>query len=119
MLTLFGFSTSSSAATLPLNLKIAEKDFGIDEDIASFVLPLGMTINMDGTAIMQVIAAIFIAGYNVTLGSTILIGLSVIVSSIGTPAVAKSENAVNLEAYNSREISKEAPQVNENNVIAK
>ena len=52
----FGFSTSSSAATLPLNIKVCEEEFGVDESIASFVLPLGMTINMDGTAIMQVIA---------------------------------------------------------------
>ncbi len=46
----FGFSTSSSAATLPLNIKVCEEEFGVDESIASFVLPLGMTINMDGTA---------------------------------------------------------------------
>ena len=58
----FGFSTSSSAATLPLNIKVCEEEFGVDESIASFVLPLGMTINMDGTAIMQVIATVFIAG---------------------------------------------------------
>ena len=58
----FGFSTSSSAATLPLNIKVCTEDFGVDESIASFVLPLGMTINMDGTAIMQVVATVFIAG---------------------------------------------------------
>ena len=46
----FGFSTSSSAATLPLNIRVCTEDFGVDESIASFVLPLGMTINMDGTA---------------------------------------------------------------------
>ena len=46
----FGFSTSSSAATLPLNLDTTTKDLGVDHQIASFVLPLGMTINMDGTA---------------------------------------------------------------------
>ena len=57
----FGFSTSSSAATLPLNIKVCEEEFGVDESIASFVLPLGMTINMDGTAIMQVVATVFIA----------------------------------------------------------
>lgn len=68
----FGFSTSSSAATLPLNIKVCEEEFGVDESIASFVLPLGMTINMDGTAIMQVIATVFIAGcagYTVTPAS--------------------------------------------------
>ena len=58
----FGFSTSSSAATLPLNIRVCTEDFGVDESIASFVLPLGMTINMDGTAIMQVVATVFIAG---------------------------------------------------------
>lgn len=52
----FGFSTSSSAATLPLNLDTNTKELGVDHQIASFVLPLGMTINMDGTAIMQVVA---------------------------------------------------------------
>ena len=51
----FGFSTSSSAATLPLNLDTTTKELGVDRQIASFVLPLGMTINMDGTAIMQVL----------------------------------------------------------------
>lgn len=86
---LFGFSTSSSAATLPLNVKTATDEIGIDEDIASFVLPLGMTINMDGTAIMQVIAALFIAGcggYDVSFTSLLLIGVLAIVASIGTPA---------------------------------
>lgn len=86
---LFGFSTSSSAATLPLNLETATKELGIHEEIASFVLPLGMTINMDGTAIMQVIATIFIAtcgGYDVTLQSILLIGILALVASVGTPA---------------------------------
>ena len=74
---LFGFSTSSSAATLPLNLK------------ASFVLPLGMTVNMDGTAIMQVVATLFIAGcsgFPISFSTLIVIGLLAIVASIGTPA---------------------------------
>ena len=86
---LFGFSTSSSAATLPLNLKAAQEDLGVKEEIASFVLPLGMTVNMDGTAIMQVIATIFIAGcsgYELTFPNLIVIGLLAIVASIGTPA---------------------------------
>ena len=86
---LFGFSTSSSAATLPLNLKAAQEDLGVKEEIASFVLPLGMTVNMDGTAIMQVIATIFIAGcsgYQLTFTNLIVIGLLAIVASIGTPA---------------------------------
>ena len=86
---LFGFSTSSSAATLPLNMKTTVEELGVDEDIASFVLPLGMTVNMDGTAIMQTIAALFIAGcagYEVSFVSLIVIGLLAIVASIGTPA---------------------------------
>lgn len=86
---LFGFSTSSSAATLPLNTKTATEELGVSEDIASFILPLGMTINMNGTAIMQVIAAIFIAtsaGYDVTIGNIVVISLLALISSIGTPA---------------------------------
>lgn len=86
---LFGFSTSSSAATLPLNLKTATEELGVREEIASFVLPLGMTVNMDGTAIMQVIATIFIAGcagYSLNLPTLILIGVLAIIASVGTPA---------------------------------
>ena len=86
---MFGFSTSSSAATLPLNLQTTVEELGVDEEVASFVLPLGMTVNMDGTAIMQVIAAIFIAtcgGYEVTFGSIFMIGVLALVASIGTPA---------------------------------
>lgn len=86
---LFGFSTSSSAATLPLNTKTTVEELGVSKDIASFILPLGMTINMNGTAIMQVIAAIFIAtsaGYDVTIGNIIVIGLLALIASIGTPA---------------------------------
>lgn len=85
----FGFSTSSSAATLPMNLKTTTDELGVHEEVASFVLPLGMTINMDGTAIMQVLATIFIAasaGYDLTFTSVIFIGLLALVASIGTPA---------------------------------
>ena len=86
---LFGFSTSSSAATLPLNTKTTVEELGVSDEIASFTLPLGMTINMNGTAIMQIIAAIFIAssaGYEVTIGNIIVIGLLALIASIGTPA---------------------------------
>lgn len=86
---LFGFSTSSSAATLPLNKETTVNEMGVSEEIASFVLPLGMTINMDGTAIMQVIAAIFIAassGYQVTFTSMAIIAILALIASIGTPA---------------------------------
>ena len=86
---LFGFSTSSSAATLPLNKDTTVNELGVNETIASFTLPLGMTINMDGTAIMQVIAAIFIAassGYSVTFSSMAVIAVLALIASIGTPA---------------------------------
>jgi len=85
----FGFSTSSSAATLPLNKETNTKELGVDEQVASFVLPLGMTINMDGTAIMQVVATLFLAGvggYEVGAGSLILIMLLALIASVGTPA---------------------------------
>ena len=86
---LFGFSTSSSAATLPLNTKTTVEELGVSDEIASFTLPLGMTINMNGTAIMQIIAAIFIAssaGYEITIGNIIVIGLLALIASVGTPA---------------------------------
>ena len=86
---LFGFSTSSSGATLPLDLQTAIEDLGIHEEIASFVLPLGMTIKMDGTSIMQAIATLFIAGctgYEITFSTLLMIVMLAIVTSIGTPA---------------------------------
>lgn len=86
---MFGFSTSSSAATLPMNVKTTTEDIGADNKISSFVLPLGMTINMDGTAIMQVIATLFIAGcagYEVNLMSLFVIGMLALIASAGTPA---------------------------------
>ena len=85
----FGFSTSSSAATLPLNTETNTRDMGVDSQIASFVLPLGMTINMDGTAIMQVVAALFLAGvggYEVSVVNLIVIMVLALIASIGTPA---------------------------------
>ena len=85
----FGFSTSSSAATLPLNRKTVTEELGVSDEIASFTLPLGMTVNMDGTAIMQVIAAIFVAassGYSVTVSSIAIIAILALIASIGTPA---------------------------------
>ena len=85
----FGFSTSSSAATLPLNTETNVKELGVDRQVASFVLPLGMTINMDGTAIMQVVATLFLAGvggYEVTIPSLVVIMLLALIASVGTPA---------------------------------
>lgn len=86
---IFGFSTSSSAATLPLNLDTNTKELGVDHQVASFVLPLGMTINMDGTAIMQVIATLFIAGcggYDVSAFQLVIIMVLALIASMGTPA---------------------------------
>ena len=79
----------SNAATLPLNIRVCTEDFGVDESIASFVLPLGMTINMDGTAIMQVVATVFIAGcagYTVTPAQLVVVALLALLASVGTPA---------------------------------
>ena len=86
---LFGFSTSSSAATLPLNMDTNTEELGVDPQIASFVLPLGMTINMDGTAIMQVVATLFIAGcsgYDVSVFQLVIIMVLALIASMGTPA---------------------------------
>lgn len=85
----FGFSTSSSAATLPLNLDTSSQELGVDRQIASFVLPLGMTINMDGTAIMQVVATLFIAGcggYDVNAFQLVFVMALALIASMGTPA---------------------------------
>ena len=85
----FGFSTSSSAATLPLNLDTTTKELGVDHQIGSFVLPLGMTINMDGTAIMQVVATLFIVGcggYEVSVFQLVIIMVLALIASMGTPA---------------------------------
>ncbi|MEG0076357.1 dicarboxylate/amino acid:cation symporter [Anaerorhabdus sp.] len=85
----FGFSTSSSAATLPMNIQTTVEELGVKDEVASFVLPLGMTVNMNGTAIMQVIATIFIAasaGYDINFMSIIFIGVLALIASVGTPA---------------------------------
>jgi len=87
---LFAFSTSSSNATLPVTLNVAEKRLGIDNSVASFTLPLGATINMDGTAIMQGVATVFIAqAFNVDIGMTgyLLVILTATLASVGTAGV--------------------------------
>lgn len=86
---IMGFSSASSVGTLPLNLECAEK-LGARKDVASFVLPLGATINMDGTAIYQGVCAIFIAtcyGVNLNLGQMVTIVLTATLASIGTAGV--------------------------------
>lgn len=87
-----GFSSASSVGTLPLNLECSEK-LGAKRDIASFVLPLGATINMDGTAIYQGVCAVFIAscyGINLTIPQMITIVLTATLASIGTAGVPGS-----------------------------
>ncbi|WP_142414088.1 dicarboxylate/amino acid:cation symporter [Hathewaya massiliensis] len=87
---LMGFSTSSSNATIPLNMKTCNEKIGVSENVSSFTIPLGATVNMDGTAIMQGVAAIFIAqvfGYNLTFHQQIMIVLTSTLSSIGTAGV--------------------------------
>ncbi|MEM7107775.1 MAG: dicarboxylate/amino acid:cation symporter, partial [Bacteroidota bacterium] len=87
---LLAFSTSSSAATLPVTMDRVQKKLGASEEVVSFVLPMGATINMDGTSIHQAISAIFIAvafGHNLTLGDQLTIVLTATLSSIGAAAV--------------------------------
>ena len=94
---LLGFSAAASSAALSLNEKTTVEELGVDKDIASFVLPLGMTINMNGTAIMQVIAAIFIAassGYTLTIQNIILIAVLSLIDSIGTPSAPGSSSII-------------------------
>jgi Na+/H+-dicarboxylate symporter len=87
---LVAFSTSSSGATLPVTMERCEEKLGVSEEISSFVLPLGATINMDGTAMYQAIAAVFIAqamGMDLNLAQQVTIVLTAVLASIGTPAV--------------------------------
>ncbi|MEC5425037.1 dicarboxylate/amino acid:cation symporter [Virgibacillus sp. C22-A2] len=84
------FSTSSSSATLPISMRVAQENLGVRKSISSFVQPLGATINMDGTAIMQAVATIFIAQvYAISLGFTdiVMIILTATLASIGTAGV--------------------------------
>lgn len=84
------FSTSSSNATIPVNIETLSENFGVSEEISSFTIPLGATVNMDGTAIMQGVAAVFIANlYNIHLGPTQYLGiiLTAVLASVGTAGV--------------------------------
>lgn len=86
----FAFSTASSNATLPITLRTVEHDLGVDNKVASFSVPLGATINMDGTAIMQGVATIFIAqAYNIDIGAAgyLMVILTATLASIGTAGV--------------------------------
>ena len=87
---LLAFSTSSSAATLPVTMERVEEHIGVDKEVSSFVLPVGATINMDGTSLYQGVAAVFIAqalGFDLTLGGQLTIVLTALLASIGSAAV--------------------------------
>ncbi len=87
---LFAFSTSSSGATIPVTLRTVQNRIGVDRAISSFSVPFGATINMDGTAIMQGVATVFIANlYGIDLGLTgyLVVVLTAVLASIGTAAV--------------------------------
>lgn len=87
---LVAFSTSSSAATLPVTMERVEEHLGVDKQVTSFVCPVGATVNMDGTALYQAVAAVFIAqafGDEVTLSEQLTIVLTATLASIGSAAV--------------------------------
>ena len=87
---IFAFSTSSSAATIPVTLKTVTTDLGVNKNIASFVIPVGATINMDGTAIMQGMATVFIAqmsGIDLSMFQYMQVVLLAVVASVGAAAV--------------------------------
>lgn len=87
---LLAFSTSSSSATLPVSMECAEEDLKISKEVSSFVLPLGSTVNMDGTALYQGVAAVFIAqvfGMDLTIGDQLSIVLAATMASIGAAGV--------------------------------
>jgi Na+/H+-dicarboxylate symporter len=87
---LLAFSTSSSAATLPVTMERVEEHLGVDEEVASFVLPIGATVNMDGTSLYQAVAAVFIAqafGMELSLYTQLGIIATATLASIGSAAV--------------------------------
>jgi len=87
---MLAFSTSSSAATLPVTMERCEDHLGVSEEVSSFVLPLGATINMDGTSLYQAVAAVFIAqayGMDLDMGQQLTIVLTATLASIGAAAV--------------------------------
>jgi Na+/H+-dicarboxylate symporter len=87
---LLAFSTSSSAATLPVTMERVEEHLGVDKEVSSFVLPVGATINMDGTSLYQAVAAVFIAqalDFDLTFTDQLMIVLTALLASIGSAAV--------------------------------
>ncbi|OOG69406.1 dicarboxylate/amino acid:cation symporter [Algoriphagus sp. A40] len=87
---LLAFTTSSSNATLPVTMKLTEEELGVSENVSSFVLPLGATVNMNGTSLYQAVAAVFIAqalGMELTLGDQVMIVLTSTLAAIGSAGV--------------------------------
>jgi len=87
---LLAFSTSSSSATLPVTMKQVEEELGVSEEVSSFVLPLGATVNMDGTSLYQGVAAVFIAqalGMDLSITQQLMIVLTATLASIGSAGV--------------------------------
>ncbi|MGB3726756.1 MAG: dicarboxylate/amino acid:cation symporter [Glaciecola sp.] len=87
---IFAFSSSSSSATLPITMATARNKMGVDRSVASFTIPLGATINMDGTAIMQGVATVFIAqvyGVDLSTSDLIMVVLTATLASVGTAGV--------------------------------
>ena len=85
---LLAFSSSSSAATMPVSLSTAENKLKVDPEIARLVIPLGTTINMDGTALYQIIVALFLTslmGIDLSTGQMVVLSLTIIGASIGSP----------------------------------
>lgn len=86
---LLAFSTSSSAAVMPLSMKTAEEALGVSRPISQFIVPLGATVNMDGTALYQVVAAVFLTqvyGIELTLAQLVLLSVTTVGASIGSPS---------------------------------
>ncbi|MEX0890299.1 MAG: dicarboxylate/amino acid:cation symporter, partial [Balneolaceae bacterium] len=87
---LLGFSTSSSAATLPVTMERVEKNLGVNDEVSSFVLPVGATMNMDGTSLYQAVSAVFIAqsvGMDLSLIQQLTIVITAVLASIGAAGV--------------------------------
>lgn len=101
---LIAFSTAASSPAFPLNVKTNVEELGISNEVANFVLPLGMTINMNGTSIMHVIGTIFIAtmaGYDVSLTDVMIMSLLSIMAAAGTPAVPAAGSVLLFTVVNS------------------
>ena len=87
---LLAFSTTSSAAVMPLSMKTAEEKLNVSPKVSNFLIPIGSTINMDGTALYQCVSTLFIAqayGIDMTLSSILLVMFTIVGASIGTPAI--------------------------------